>query len=521
MASAAAATLSDPIIVGAARRLRAVSWALEAGLALAVAGSVLAIGSVHPWAYVPLWVLALALGCLILVRGAAIVRLRSLLGWTDFSFHPAGRWLVLDAQPSYGLTGWTFDLRRPLLLHPPLLVPGLLFVGWVGLQLVPLPPSWSASTVSPRDTLRGLAFLGAMLLVHLSAAAVLDQREARERFRRLVALLGFVIALVGVVQLGAGAQRIYGFFQPTEHGLIFGPFVNRNHFAGYMLMVVPTCLALFSHGWSRYAGRVGDAPNARRRILALGSAQGAELLFAALPASVAIAALVATTSRGALIAFALGFALAGLGLRRGARGVPAWAIAIAFVVMAVSWFGIERLATRFGNISTDAPGRTLVWRDSLKRMGGLWLRGSGFDSFAAAMSGATPWDLPLGADPWPAEIEADRVAHRPVGVRVAPGVPGMTWYREAHNDYLQVLVETGLPGLTLALWGVLALLRSARRDPWLLMALAGVLLQSAVEFDLQIPAIAVLFVALGASRSRALRPGAQAIAGSGAGRPNR
>jgi O-antigen ligase len=499
----AAATLSDPSIVAAARRLRAVSLALEAGLGLAVAGSVLAIGSVHPWAYVPLWCLSLALGVLLLARGAAIARLRNLLGWTDFSFHPAGRWLVLDAQPSYGLTGWTFDLRRPVLLRPPLLIPGLLFLAWVVLQLVPLPPSWSASTVSRDDTLRGLAFLGTMLLIHLAAAAVLDQREARERFRRLVAFLGLAIALVGVVQLGAGTERIYGFFQPLEHGIVFGPFANRNHFAGYMLMVVPTCLALLSHAWSRYAARVGDAPNARRRIVALGSPQGAEFLYAALPGSVAIAALVATTSRGALIAFALGFALAGLGLRRGSRGVPAWAIAIAFAAMAITWFGVERLAARFGNIETDAPGRTLVWRDSLHRMGGLWLRGSGFNSFAAAMSGATPWNLPRGADPWPEEIEAARMAQRPVGVRVAPGVPGMTWYREAHNDYLQVLVETGVPGLALAFWGVVALLRSARRDPWLLMALTGVLLQCAVEFDLQIPAIAVLFVTLGASRSRA------------------
>jgi O-antigen ligase len=493
LASPAAATLSDPAIVAAARRLRAVSWALEAGLGLAVAGSVLAIGSVHPWAYVPLWGLALALGGLMLLRTAAIVRLRRLLGWTDFAFHPAGRWLVLDAPPSYGLTGWTFDLRRSVWLRPPLLAPGLLFIAWVCLELAPLPPSWSAGTVAPHDTLRGLAFLVTMLLLHLSAAAVLDQREARERFRRLVALLGFVVALVGVVQLGAGAERIYGVFRPLERGLIFGPFVNRNHFAGYMLMVVPTCLALVSHAWSRYSARVGDAPNARRRIVALSSPQGAEFLYAALPASVAIAALVATTSRGALIAFALSLALAGLGLRRGTRGVPAWAIAIAFVVMAVSWFGIERLAARFGNISTDAPGRTLVWRDSLRRMDGLWLRGSGFNSFAAAMSGAKPWALPRGAEAWPEGID---------GVRVAQGVPGMTWYREAHNDYLQLLVETGLPGLALGLWGAFAILRSARRDPWLLMAASAVLLQSAVEFDLQIPAIAVLFVALGASRSR-------------------
>src|SRR5258708_4269031 len=118
------------------------------------------------------------------------------------------------------------------------------------------------------------------------------------------------------------------------------------------------------------------------------------------------------------------------------------------------------------------------------------------------MSGAVPWQLPRGAEGWPAEIEQARQERRSAGTRVAEGVPGLTWYREAHNDYLQVLVETGLVGLALALWGALEVLAASRRDPWLVMAMSGVLMHSIVDFDLQIPAIGVLFVVLAASRVR-------------------
>ena len=66
---------------------------------------------------------------------------------------------------------------------------------------------------------------------------------------------------------------------------------------------------------------------------------------------------------------------------------------------------------------------------------------------------------------------------------------------------MQLLVETGVPGLLIALWAALAALAAVRSRPWQLAALAGVLLHELVEFDLQIPAVAVLFVAVAALRA--------------------
>ena len=496
-----ASTISKPWAMARARRLRFASRALEGLVWAIVAGSVAAIGSVHPWAYVPLWVACVVTGLVLVLRAVTVASLKRALGPRLVAFHLSGRWLVIDPAPEYE-KGWSFDLRRRLLRPAPLLWPGLAFLLWVIVQLAPLLPPGHTLTSSVPDTRRGLAFVASFLILHLVAAAVFEERPARRRFRRLVALLGLVLAAVALLQAAMGAQRIYGFFLPLEHGAIFGPFVNRNHFAGYMLMVAFTALGLMARAGRRYRRRVGERPNLRRLMVALSTREGIALVYAAVPALAAVAALIATTSRGALLAFAVGLVLAGLGLRRG-QGVPAWALAMAFVVMAMSWFGLERLGVRFNQTRADAPGRTAVWRDSLERMDGRWLTGTGFNTFGLSMGHTTPWVIPKGATPWPEEIEMAVASGDRVGTRAVTDFADLGWYREAHNDYVQTLVETGVPGLLIALWAMVAALGAVRRDPWLLAAVAAVLMHAFVDFDLQIPAIPALLVCLAAIRSEA------------------
>jgi hypothetical protein len=505
-----AGAVSDRRIVVRAQLLRLLSWALELGLAATIVLSVAAFGAVHEWAYVPLWWGALGLAALLAARGATLVSLSGRLGPQRFAFHRTGRWLVLGERSPYGeATGWSFDLSRPALPAAPLALPGAFLLAWGLAQLLPLPPGlaprpggagasgWSPISVAPADTLRGLAFVATALAVHVAAAAALESRAARDRLRVLVAVLGVALAIVGLAQRASGIPLIYGFFQPLEtspgDARFFGPFVNRNHFAAYLVMVAPVGLERLERAWQRLRRRVGTGVNLRRRLTSLDSEEGSAVLFAAAPPLLAVGALVATLSRGGLLAFLGGAAIA-VASRRARVGL-ATAVPLALAGMALAWFGVERVGARFERLTLEPDGRQLVWADTARRLHPYLLAGSGLNTFEAAMSRVGAWRLPEGATPWSPEelgvVEAPRL-----GYYMPEGSGG--WYREAHNDYLQMAVEGGGAGFAILVWGAWAVLRRHRNAPWILAALGGVMLHSLVDFPMQIPAVAMLFVTLAA-----------------------
>ena len=469
-----------------ARALRLACVATEGAIVLIVAGSALAFGSVHPFAYRPLWIACGALGVLWSARAILARMLRDHIGPRTFAFAANGR--SLRTEPDRETNGWSFDLSRPIVPRAPLLWPGLAFLAWAGAQLVP----WRGSPISlsPEATLRGLAFVASFLVLHLAAAATLADAGARRRLRRFLAWFGFALALFALVQLSLRSRAIYGVFEPREGGNPMGPFVNRNHFAGYLLLLIPTALALLARALWAFRSRI-PVRAARHHLVALGTPEGIRVVYASLPVLAMIAALVASITRGALLALALSLAVVLLAGRRGRRVTMA-AMVVAFVAMGLAWFGLDRLGDRFAALPDNAPGRTRVWRESIERMDGRWLTGSGFNTFEVHLSRVGPWRLPAGATPWPDEV---RTLFE-TGARVGHRYAGSDWYREAHNDYVQVLVETGVPGLAIALWAAWSVLRRTAAHRWVFGALLAVLLHAAVEFDFQIPALPVLFVVL-------------------------
>src|SRR5206468_5400732 len=130
-------------------------------------------------------------------------------------------------------------------------------------------------------------------------------------------------------------------------------------------------LAVLARAHRHYQWRVGARPNSRRRLVALASPEGARLMLAVVPALASISALVASTSRGGILAFVLGLVLAGIGLRR-QRGVSPWMFAVALGLMAVAWFGAERLETRFRASAADSTGRTVAWWESVGMLRRPW-----------------------------------------------------------------------------------------------------------------------------------------------------
>ena len=146
----------------------------------------------------------------------------------------------------------------------------------------------------------------------------------------------------------------------------------------------------------------------------------------------------------------------------------------------------------------------------------VWLGGSELAQRLATIHAETRTELSGGTR---LDIDRDALrmfARKPIlgwGLGVFPDVypqfrsfPTNFFINEAHNDYLQLLVEMGGLGFATMLWFLWALYRNAARKlkNWsedtngaialaAMLGVTGILIHSLVDFNLQIPANAALF----------------------------
>lgn len=225
----------------------------------------------------------------------------------------------------------------------------------------------------------------------------------------------------------------------------------------------------------RAAPRVGSEPLAR-------------LTLAAFVVAVMAGAMVLAASRGAVLALAAAAILYGGALAyRGRIGRAETVVAVLLLAAAIgvsAWLGAGPLAAKLkaiGDVETEPSlfSRVIGWQWTVAIAGDHPLLGTGLGTFADAWTRYYP-----------------------------PGTTGV--WREAHNDYLQLLAETGAVGLVLFaigfgifLWRYIlpGVLSRRRMDSYAFHGVAvGILAAAAhsiVDFPLQVTACAVLFVLLG------------------------
>src|SRR5207244_3728949 len=148
----------------------------------------------------------------------------------------------------------------------------------------------------------------------------------------------------------------------------FGPFVNPNHFAGWMTMALPLALAALLDNML-HAIESGD-PRPGRRLAILSSDRSGPVLLIAVSCLVMGLSLVMTQSRSGIAAFAVGELLAGWTLFRRQQGSIARAVVAGSVLLLLggtaAWAGAEALVSKF----TDAQSskslnmRVKAWRDT-------------------------------------------------------------------------------------------------------------------------------------------------------------
>ena len=366
---------------------------------------------------------------------------------------------------------------------------------WVFIQTVPLPRAWVA-LLSPRAEqlhlpaayiplsldvaltrfylLQGITYTLGFLL----AVLLLTHRGRIEKLLWTVVLCGAFQAGYGVLMTLSGLE--YGFFveKYTGLGVATGTFINRNHFAGYMVM----CLAA---GTGLLISRLGGETvhTGRQKVRAM-----LVLLFSSkfqlrLMLAMMVTALVLTHSRMGNLGFFVALCVAGGALlvaqrRRPATGILLLLGSLLVVDLAIvgQWFGAEEVAQRLLDTRAATESRDEVAQFTLALVQDFPLTGSG---------GGT----------W---------------YTVFPHYSGKVlqgdYYVHAHNDFLELAGDLGLP-----VYGILAMfvlltfkhaLEGLRNSEsrferglgfTVLMLLVWVLLHSAADFNLHVTANAFTF----------------------------
>lgn len=314
------------------------------------------------------------------------------------------------------------------------------------IPLAPMPWSMApaATTGSSLAVIPSLA-----LLVLLSGANQMPVKEVG----LLVIGLALTSWIVGVVQVAGGADSPLYFHAVTNKGLAVGFFANANHLATLLVVCAPLIAGVIAwlsreRGLPRIAGVAAFASYAGIAVLGVmltSSVAGMVLLPLAIIPSIS---LIPTSgkSRASMGALSL---IAGL-------------LAAAFSV------GV--LGT---NLGSDNLSRPAIWRTTLHGILQFWPLGSGLGTFQQSYR-----------------------------LFESPGSVTGTFINHAHNDYLEVLLEGGLPGavliaLGLAWWGSqsLAAWRDNGSEPnvvWRRAAsivLGIVFAHSFVDYPLRTPAL--------------------------------
>src|SRR5581483_8098053 len=221
-----------------------------------------------------------------------------------------------------------------------------------------------ALSIVPAATVKALTAVCALALLLVGLSRALTHADA-EHLARGIGALGACVAIAAIVQKAVWNGKIYGVWTPLEGGNPFGPFVNRNHYAGWMLMALPLALGYF---WGRVTRELRDARHgsgARMRWLA--SASASETVLLGFGVAVMAVSLMLSMSRSGIVGLFLALIIAGwwIARRQASGSMRAFLGAyLGFVALAaVVWVGVDTLAVRFtANPDPTLGGRVEIWR---------------------------------------------------------------------------------------------------------------------------------------------------------------
>lgn len=324
---------------------------------------------------------------------------------------------------------------------------------WTLLQLVPLPPAaWQSlperDIIAKLDQLAGHADLwrplslaphggldSAFAMIAPIAALLLasSMRVTARALLLAIVALGLLDATLGILQFLGGSSSPFYFFSGASPGAVEGIFGNENHSAVFsaLVLLVIARLALEDGFWANpWWQKSALAPAFLVILLAVlvsGSRAGLLSTLIALLASAVMWTLASRRHDGPSTNSAVGRS----SKARRRASIIGFAAAIVMVVLAFIWLERTPAASDLveGNAFDDL--RWSLWPVLREMAATHWLFGTGFGSFEAVYRVYEPTDLLLPA-----------------------------YVNHAHNDWLQLLIEGGLPATLILcsfiVWGIRA-----------------------------------------------------------------
>jgi len=324
---------------------------------------------------------------------------------------------------------------------------------WSAARILGVEAYWRPLTLRFDVTLSSLLWLQSSLALFLSATLL--PRIERERAVQGIMAVAVLSALLGIAQTQATTSALY-FYADAVPRTITGFFGNRNHQGDFLVIVAGLSTIFIRRGQSALRNGI-----------------------AALLTTLFVAAAMTTESRSAVLLFV--FLATGIVVLR-LRSRPLLVFSGLGVLALTALIGsfnpvISSALSRFDAVGSTS-GRVVIWSHTQEAIRQTMPLGGGLGTFQSLYESIEPLDL-----------------------------VGKTFVNHAHNDALQLLVETGFVGPLVLVVALLILGLEGRRAimdradllaPVALVCLCVPLLHSFVDYPLRTLALGSLAAVLAA-----------------------
>jgi O-antigen ligase len=334
-------------------------------------------------------------------------------------------------------------------------------------------------TLDTAATASALATGTALFLIFLSARALFERHEGLRTVCRGLAWIGLLLGAVAFVQRALSPALIYGVWRPAglaSNILPWGPFINRNDFAAWLLMAIPLTIGYLLM-------RIASQPATGNPRVDVNRLVDPRLILLLASACVMTGAILASLSRSGVISMAIALALliflARTHLDRARLALLAAAVGV-LLAAAGTYVNLPALMTRMNEAwPSGLGGRLAVWRDTWPMVREFAAAGVGVGAYERAML---------------VYQQSNR----------------LLFFNHAHNEFLQIVAEGGV---LMGLASIAALVSAGKtavsnlradRSPvfWVRTGAAcgmlGIACQSLWDTPLRMPANAVLFAVVAA-----------------------